>query len=136
MADPGLSIGEVARRAGIRTSALRYYEDVGLFPAPRRVNGRRRYDPEILRHLAVIRVAQQAGFTIAELQTLLKGFGETVRPVQRWRKLAERKLVELDGMIARAEGMKRLLRTGLDCSCVTWEDCSMIEGGCSSGAKP
>lgn len=135
-AAPGLSIGEVARKAGMRPSALRYYEEAGLLPAPRRVNGRRRYDAEILQRLAVLRVGQQAGFTIAELRTLIQGFGEMVRPAQRWRKLAERKLSELDALIARAEGMKRLLQTGLDCNCVKWEDCPVIEGaGCSTQPK-
>ncbi len=60
-----LTIGEVARRAGVRTSTLRYYESIGLLPAARRVNGRRRYAPAALRMLAVIHLAQQAGFSAA-----------------------------------------------------------------------
>lgn len=124
----GLSIGEVARQAGMRPSALRYYEEVGLLPAPPRVGGRRRYGAEVLQRLAVLRVAQQAGFTIAELRTLLQGFGDTTRPAERWRRLAERKLPELDAIIARARGMKRLLRVGLTCGCMRWEDCRLLRG--------
>ncbi len=60
-----LMIGEVARRAGVRPSALRYYERAGLLPTPRRINGRRRYDPGVLQRLDAIRFAQRAGFTLA-----------------------------------------------------------------------
>src|ERR671921_206234 len=61
-----LSIGEVARRAGLATSAIRYYERAGVLPPAERVGGRRRYGPEAVRRLAVIGIAQQAGFTLAE----------------------------------------------------------------------
>src|SRR3712207_8962786 len=75
-----MSIGEVARWAGVRPSTLRYYEGAGLLPSPKRTNGRRRYDGEVLREvfdrLTVVRVAQQAGFTISEIRTLLDGFSE------------------------------------------------------------
>lgn len=54
----GLPIGEVARRTGVRTSAIRYYEAEGILPVPERVNGRRRYDSDVLRHLEVIRFAR------------------------------------------------------------------------------
>lgn len=63
-----LTIGETARRAGVRPSALRYYESVGLLDAPRRISGRRRYDSQVLNRLSVIRLAQDAGFTIAEIR--------------------------------------------------------------------
>jgi MerR family redox-sensitive transcriptional activator SoxR len=69
-----LSIGEVARQVGIRASAIRYYEQAGLLPAPRRRSGQRRYDPDIIDRLALIEFAQQAGFTIGEIRTLFEGF--------------------------------------------------------------
>lgn len=88
-AEEGEQIGEVAQRAGVRPSALRYYERVGLLPEPRREAGRRRYDSgvlcEVLDRLAVVGVAQQAGFTIAEIRTLLDGFSEDTPPSERWR---------------------------------------------------
>src|SRR6202023_1442376 len=62
-----LTIGEVAQRAAIRASAIRSYESVEVFPAPSRINGRRRYDSRVLERLAVIQMAQQAGFTVAEI---------------------------------------------------------------------
>ncbi len=125
-----MSIGEVARNAGVRPSALRYYESVGLLPPPERANGRRRYDGEVLSEvldrLAVVRVAQQAGFTISEIRTLLDGFSEDTPPSERWRLLAEEKLPEVEKLVERALDMKRLLERGMRCECLRFEDCALI----------
>lgn len=121
-----MTIGEVARRAGIRPSALRYYESVGILPEPERENGRRRYGPEVLDLLAVVRVAQQAGFTIAEIRTLLHGFTAETPPSERWRELASEKLPEVEALIRRAFGMKRLLERRLRCDCLRLEDCALV----------
>jgi MerR family redox-sensitive transcriptional activator SoxR len=125
-----MSIGEVARWAGVRPSALRYYEGVGLPPPPERTNGRRRYDGEMLREvldrLTVVRVAQQAGFTIAEIRMLLDGFSEDTPPSTRWRALAREKLTEVDALIESALGMKDLLEKGLRCECLRLEECSLV----------
>ncbi len=127
-----LTIGEVARRAGVRTSALRYYESIGLLHAIRRVNGQRRYDPSAVRMLAVIHLAQQAGFSVAEIQTLVHGFAPETAPAERWRPLAEHKLGELDALIARAQQMKRILETLLQCGCMRLEQCG-VDGGSQGG---
>jgi MerR family redox-sensitive transcriptional activator SoxR len=125
------TIGEVARRAGLRPSAVRYYESVGLLPPPRRINGRRHYDATVLQHLAVIGVAQQAGFTMAEIGILLHGFAADVPPSARWRTLAQQKLPEVDQLIQRAQAMKRLLEEGLDCGCLDFSECVIVAGtGC------
>lgn len=127
-----LAIGEVARRAGIRPSALRYYESIGLLPAPTRVSGRRRYDERTVQLLRVVQLAQQAGFTVAEIQTLLHGYAPETPPAARWRPLAEGKLRELDARIERAQQMKAVLEKGLNCGCLRLEDCpiAMEEGRC------
>lgn len=128
-----MSIGEVARSAGVRPSALRYYEGVGLLPRPERANGRRRYDGELLREvldrLEVVRVAQQAGFTISEIRTLLDGFSEDTPPSERWRLLAQDKLPEVEVLLERALGMKDLLERGLRCECLRLEECSLVGNG-------
>lgn len=118
-----LSIGEVARRAGIRPSALRYYESIGLLPAPKRMNGWRRYDESILQRLAVLQLAKKAGFTMAEIQTLFHGFTPDTPPAARWRGLAVEKMSELDALIERAQQMKHFLEGGLRCNCLRLEDC-------------
>ena len=126
-----MSIGEVARQAGVRPSALRYYEGIGLLPRPERENGRRRYEGEVLREvldrLAVVRVAQQAGFTIDEIRVLLDGFSEDIPPSERWRVLASEKLPEIEALVERALSMKQLLERGLRCECLRLEDCEIID---------
>ena len=125
-----LAIGDVARRAGIRPSALRYYESVGLLSAPKRVNGRRRYDESTVQMLKVVQLAQQAGFTVAEIRTLLHGFAPDTPPAARWQPLAQHKIAELDALIERAQQMKRILETGLNCGCLRLEDCAVaLEAG-------
>src|SRR6476469_10012112 len=98
-----LTITAVAHRAGLRASAIRYYESVGLLPVAHRVSGRRRYDPDILPRLALIAAAQQMGFTIAEIGILMHGFTSDTAASVRWQTLAARKLVEVEALIARAE---------------------------------
>src|SRR4051812_14362248 len=126
-----LAIGEVARRAGIQPSALRYYESIGLMPAPTRVNGRRRYNDQTVQMLKVVQLAQSAGFTVAEIQTLLHGFAPDTPPAARWQPLARQKLAQLDALMARIQQMKQVLESGLHCGCLRLEDCVVVlEDGC------
>lgn len=123
-----LTIGAVAEQAGIRTSALRYYERIGLLPKPKRVNGRRRYGPDTIQQLTVLQFAKEAGFTIEEMQTLFHGFAPGTPPAARWRALAQQKLDELDTLMLRAQHMRKMLEAGLQCGCLRWEDCVIVEG--------
>jgi len=123
MTDTELTITHVARSAGVRPSAIRYYESIGLLPAPARISGRRRYDRGVLQRLAIIATAQQMGFTIAEIETLLHGFGAETPAWARWQTLARDKLPEIDALIDHAQGMKRLLEASLRCECLTLEEC-------------
>lgn len=118
-----LTISEVARQAGIRASAIRYYESVGLLPLPQRVSGQRRYHADILRRLAFIQAAQAVGFSVAEMQTLLHELDGDAPLTERWQSLAKRKLVEVDTVMQRAQHMKRMLEQGLHCSCPDLEQC-------------
>ena len=112
----GLSIGEVARRAGLRPSAIRYYEKIGLLPKTPRVNGRRRYDESALERLAIVRFAKQVGFSIAEVVILLNG-APGRPPPERWRRLAHEKLTELDRLISKASAVRQALLETLDQKC-------------------
>ena len=122
----GMSIGEVARRSGVAPSAIRYYESLGLLPAPPRVGGKRRYDESVLDWLAVIALARAAGFTMAETRELVRGFAPGTPPATRWRRLATRKLAEVDALVARAERMRLVLRHALDCECPRLEECGRL----------
>ena len=123
MADD-LRIGEVAARAGIATSAIRYYEREGLLPRAARRSGQRVYDESVVPRLALIDLAKGAGFTVAEIKLLLRGFARKTPAGDRWRALADGKLAELDARIAEAERMKRVLRVVMSCACPTLEDCA------------
>ena len=120
---PELSIGETARRAGCAPSALRYYERVGLLPPARRQSGKRVYDHTVFEHLALIQLAQDAGFTITDTKKLMHGFERATPASQRWRVLAQRKLDEITQRIARAEQMQEALRRLMQCPCETLSQC-------------
>ena len=114
-----LAIGEVAKRTGLRPSAVRYYERLGLLPTPVRDSGRRRYDDGVFVRLRVIAFARDCGFSLREIRQLFAG-----RPYSAaMRGLASRKLDEMRAAIARLEAMRALLRTALRCECLTLEQC-------------
>ena len=119
-----MTISEAARQTGLQTSAIRYYEQIGLLPAAERLNGQRRYDTSILYRLAIIQRARQLGFSLDEIRQLFFGFRGVTSASQRWRSLNQRKLTELDAMLQGIKGMQRLLRTMMEkCHCQTLDQC-------------
>lgn len=118
-----LGIGEAARLAGVAASTLRYWEAAGLLTAPRRVGGKRRYDPEVLRQIEMVALAKRAGFSLAEVRIILAGVSAKAPPPEIWRKLAADKLPEVERTLTEAEAMKGLLEAGLRCECLSLEDC-------------
>lgn len=121
-----MSIGEVAKQADLETSTLRYYESIGILPPAKRVSGQRRYTAKALELLAIIQVAKEAGFTLFEVHTLLSGFSEEEPPSPRWKELARRKLPEIEALILRAQNMKQLLLEGLECDCLSLNECAVL----------
>ena len=129
-----LSISDVARQVRLRPSAIRYYEKLGILPAPERVSGRRRYDRTVLYRLAVVQQARQAGFALDEIRALFFGFRDGTRAEARWRKLADRKLAELNALAAQIISVRSLLkRMKANCHCKTLEMCgkAILEKGIS-----
>jgi MerR family transcriptional regulator, redox-sensitive transcriptional activator SoxR len=124
-----MTIGEVARQVGIATSAIRYYEEIGLLPPSARVNGRRRYDWSAVQRLRVIERAQQAGFTLGEIRELFFGFAVGTHPTERWKALARRKLEELEEQRMRIQAAQDVLREGIRCGCLTMEQCTVWLSG-------
>jgi MerR family redox-sensitive transcriptional activator SoxR len=123
MPEVNLSIGDVARQAGVRTSALRYYESVGLLTPPKRVNGRRVYDASAVDVLRLVQLAKGAGFSVAEIRKLLNGFDRTTPASARWQAMASRKLEDVNATITRAVQMRDLLEKLLTCKCVQLGEC-------------
>ncbi len=124
MSQSQLSIGEVASQVGLRASAIRFYERAGLLSAPVRINGRRRYEVAIVQKIRLIQMAQQAGFTVAEIRALFYEFPTDTPPSARWQKLASHKLEEIDVLLNRINRMKMLLERASRCECPTLEDCA------------
>ena len=121
-----MTIGEVARRAGLQASAIRYYEKIGLLPKAQRIGGQRRYETCVLNCLEVIDVAKRAGFRMDEITHLFHGFSKGTPAFRRWRTLAQRKITELDDLIATAKKMKRLLKKADRCKCLDLENCGEL----------
>lgn len=119
---PGrLSIGEVARRADVAPTALRYYEKVGLIQAPERAGGQRRYDESILLRLEVIRLCKAAGFALEEIAVLMDD-DTPGRPVAR--ALAQEKLAEIDAQMAALARARRIVEWGMQCTCPSIDACT------------
>src|SRR5204862_7783365 len=108
-----LSIGEVAREAGLSASALRYYERAGLLPAPPRRSRQRRYTEAVFGRISLIRLALEAGFTIGATRLFLAGFSGPTAPAARWRALAVRQLEAVNALLDRGPRMKLLPETSV-----------------------
>jgi MerR family redox-sensitive transcriptional activator SoxR len=108
-----MTIGEVAKQAGLRASAIRFYEHAGLLPKPVRAGGQRRYDSTILERLAVLERAKNCGLTLDEARQL---FNDEGLPSERWQRLASKKIAELDALAQRIAAMKELLERRCECS--------------------
>ena len=91
MGDRHLTIGELAKRTGVATSALRYYEELGLLPAPGRVSDRRRYPESAVGLVGMILLLRDVGFSLRESKALL---ASRTQAVEGWRSLAHRKLAD------------------------------------------
>lgn len=122
----------MAERAGTTASRIRYYEARGVLPEPERVAGKRRYDDDVVRRLAIVDAAQRVGFALDEIRDLLGSRDEPAH--ERLRRLAKLKLPELDELIERAVSVRRLLEICSTCDCESIDLCRMFgeEAGLTS----
>ena len=125
MLDEQLTIGELAHRTGVASSALRYWEQLGLLPRPARVSGQRRYPPSAAALVGEILVLRDAGYSIRELQALIAPGRQAGRA---WRVLAQHKLTELDQQIAQAQAARTALAHALVCPHEDIHDCPNFAG--------
>jgi DNA-binding transcriptional MerR regulator len=108
--EPLLTIGEVAARADVATSAIRYYERRGLIAADARVSGQRRYRAETLRRLVFIGMLQDAGLALDDIEGILRA-----RNVTAWKAIARTRLAALDEEIAQLQRAREYLAGALLC---------------------
>ena len=117
-----MTIGEVAKQAGMNASAIRFYEKAGLLPRVARTGGQRRYGETILPRLALLDWAKGCGFTLAEIRELFGKSGEA--PLShRMQKLCGKKLEELEALAQRITVMRDLLERAQKCRCIDVEEC-------------
>lgn len=112
-----MKIGDLASRTGLNTSAIRYYESVGLLAPPHRSGGQRRYPDDAVYRVLLIRFARNMGFTLGEIKVFLSGLRENAPLGPRWKKLAHRKIQEVEQTIERSLQLKSLLQHLLHCHC-------------------
>ncbi len=117
------TIGKVAARTGLATSAIRYYESEGVVPRPPRTNGRRMYNDNWMKWLGIVMLSQEAGFSIGEIRELVKQFPKNSLPSMSWRKAASEKSKELDEELKRIKKVQSLLKMMSSCDCSSLEDC-------------
>ena len=120
-----LTIGELARRAGVAPSALRYWEDLGLLPAPARVSGQRRYPESAVALVGVLLLLRDVGFSLAEQRAFVAARGAAP---DAWRRLARRKLADLDEHIAHARAAREAIAHALRCPHEDVRECPTFRG--------
>jgi DNA-binding transcriptional MerR regulator len=118
-----MKIGELAGHTGLNASAIRYYERMSLLAPPHRTGGQRRYPPEAIHRVLLIRFAGEMGFTLAEIKIFLAGLRDNSPVGPRWRRLAAHKIREAERTIERSRRLKSLFEHLLRCHCASLQDC-------------
>jgi MerR family redox-sensitive transcriptional activator SoxR len=124
--DELLAIGEVATRAGLAPSALRFYEDQGLIRSSRNAGGQRRYHRDVLRRVAFIRVAQRVGLRLEEIRAALEELPAERTPNPKdWARLSRAWRPRLDEQIAVLERLRDDLTSCIGCGCLSFRTCAL-----------
>ncbi|MEM7325472.1 MAG: redox-sensitive transcriptional activator SoxR [Actinomycetota bacterium] len=131
-----MTIGEAARRIGITTSALRFYERNGLISSRRTSGGQRRYGRDVLRRVAFIRAAQSVGLKLAEIRESLGELPEDRAPTRdEWEEFAVIWRPRLDQQIAVLEAIRDRLSACIGCGCQTLDACGVFNPGDKAGQQ-
>ncbi len=140
MTEETLSIGDVAARSGIATSALRFYESQGLVHTTRTEGGQRRYDRDVLRRVAFIRVAQRVGLSLDEVRAALATLPEGRTPTAKdWARLSREWRPRLDDQIAVLVALRDQLSSCIGCGCLSLRACALYnpdDGAAALGTGP
>lgn len=130
MIEPMIPIGDLARRAGVAASALRFYEAEGLIAAGRSAGGRRVYPRSALRRVAFIRAAQAVGLTLDEIRAALAALPDQRTPTKEdWARLSARWRPILDDRIAALTRLRDTLSHCIGCGCLSLRSCALYNPG-------
>lgn len=123
---PGLTIGQVAERTGAATSALRYWEDLGLITSVRTTGNQRRYERATIRRVSFIRAAQRVGLSLAEIGAALSTLPDARTPTAAdWARLSRAWRNRLDEQIRRIEKLRDQLDSCIGCGCLSLRTCAL-----------
>jgi MerR family transcriptional regulator, redox-sensitive transcriptional activator SoxR len=121
-----LTIGDVSRRSGVASSALRFYEQRGLITSERAGSGHRRYPRPVLRRIAFIVFAQRIGLTLEEIGAELAKLPPQQAPTRRdWSRLSRTWTSRIDQRIAELERLKTGLTECIGCGCLSLDRCKL-----------
>lgn len=121
-----LSVGQISARSGIPVSTLHFYETKGLIKSERNAGNQRRYPRHILRQLAVIRVAQSLGISLAEIREHLEDLPHDGPPTAAdWKRLSSRWCEDLQSRIEKMVALKEKLTVCIGCGCLSVKDCPL-----------
>jgi MerR family redox-sensitive transcriptional activator SoxR len=128
--DDLISIGEVARRSGFASSALRYYEREGLLSSVRSSGGRRLFPRNVLRRLAFVRAAQSVGLSLEEIRAALATLPASGTPTRAdWARLSDSWRERLDEQIAGLVALRDGLTSCIGCGCLSMTRCALSNPG-------
>ncbi len=131
-----LTVGEVATRAGVSTSALRFYEREGLVAAERSDGGQRRYRRDVLRRIAFIRAAQRVGLSLDEIREALDALPSSRTPTRSdWTRLSRSWRPRLDARIAELQRLRDGLDQCIGCGCLSLRACQLSNPGDVAGSS-
>jgi MerR family transcriptional regulator, redox-sensitive transcriptional activator SoxR len=134
--DVVLTIGEVAKRSGTATSALRFYEDQGLIHAERNDAGHRRYPRAVIRRVAFIVFAQRIGLSLEDVRTELARLPRNRAPERAdWAKLTARWTLRIRARIAELERLESTLTECIGCGCLSLDRCQLANPGDRVGRR-
>src|SRR5580693_446372 len=121
-----VTISELARRAGVATSALRYYEQLGLISSQRTAGGQRRYARAVLRRVAFVRAAQAVGLSLEEVRAALARLPDERTPSKAdWNKVSATWIGRIDERIAELERLRETLNSCIGCGCLSLRTCRL-----------
>lgn len=121
-----LTVGEMARRSGVAVSAIHFYERRGLIKSWRTAGNQRRYPREMLRRVAVIKVAQRVGIALGVIRKALMSLPKGRTPIaEDWGKLSAQWRTELDNRITRLTRLRDELSYCIGCGCLSLESCPL-----------
>lgn len=122
----GLTVGQVATRSGVAVSTLHFYESKGLIKSWRNRGNQRRYGREVLRRVAIIKVAQRTGIPLTAIRKALKALpGERTPTPEDWKKMSAAWRAELDDRIIRLTRLRDQLNGCIGCGCLSLGICAL-----------